>query len=170
MPDKTPSLIHVLRHAHAARPLPGQSDFARPLDGRGWRQCHFLTEAITTGDFDFDIIITSPSTRTMQTLEGIGILPVDPRIETDSTLYEAEEAALYRAVNRRRARQVLLVAHNPSIENFALSLCSRAGKCPEELADGLSTASLVTVELEDTSAAIAAGSGTFRRLIRPGRL
>lgn len=114
----------LLRHAHAESPASGQDDRQRPLSPIG------LAEARAAGDWLRghgllpDRALCSPAERTRQTFAALGELgSVDLREE--AAIYEASPGTLIALADvHRAARRLLLVGHNPGLEQLAALLHS----------------------------------------------
>ncbi|GAB1594893.1 SixA phosphatase family protein [Lysobacter claricitrinus] len=110
----------LLRHAHAEAPQPGQADADRPLSAEG----HAAAEAVGRWLVEHgevpDVVLLSPTARTRETLEGVMRATgyVDQRIEPG--IYEATPGQLIEIADRYRdTRRVMLVGHNPGLEQLA---------------------------------------------------
>lgn len=118
--------LFILRHASAgtrrANPL---LDRKRPLDKDGKRHCLQLAHVLNALKIQFDVIISSPLKRSMQTASLVGN---ETGYESEILLSDAlsPEATLHdfqRLVHQYRNREnVLVVGHNPNINNFLGSL------------------------------------------------
>ena len=74
------------------------------------------------------LVLCSPSLRTRQTLEAIeSSLGTDSQIESDSELYGASEEKLLRRLQAlpESVNSVMLIGHNPGLQELALMLASR---------------------------------------------
>jgi phosphohistidine phosphatase len=118
-----PFQLLVLRHGHAEQePPPGGRDFDRSLRGKGRRSLTAL--APTVQALDPDLILSSPSQRTRETVEH---LQISARVDYLEPLYEADADELLEAVREASARSescetVLLVGHNPGVHQLVLEL------------------------------------------------
>lgn len=167
------SRLYILRHAHSSWALPGQRDHQRPLDERGRRDAPRLGAAIADADYSFDVVLCSTATRAVETLEAIRAhLPPGYREELCDELYALDcEAYLAKARGQGSAASVLMIGHNPMIEEFTLALAPSGEKAAlETLRDGFPTSGLAVVEFGTGLGEIAAGKGYLRRLIHPREL
>ena len=110
----------LLRHAKAARPQ-DTPDRRRPLAGRGRRDAPAVGRWLRQQAPAIDLAICSPAVRARQTWELVAAqLDDEPAVRYDERLYgTAVEGFL--TVTRRlpaSASTVLLIAHNPSLEDF----------------------------------------------------
>jgi len=121
-------------------------------------------------DIRQDIVYTSPSTRTRQTLELMAAEIRFPDIQVVDDLYHADVDTLLSIVSSvpRSSPQVMLVGHNPGLEDLLLYLVS----ADLDQTDGklFPTAAFAEIELPSGSNTYAAGSGRLRSLVRPKEL
>jgi phosphohistidine phosphatase len=162
--------LYLLRHAHAAVALPGQGDHQRPLDSRGQRDASRICEAIAGEAASIDVVLCSTSARTRQTLDALRpFLGPQASVVFCDTLYESGAEAYFQKVKTCGAPgTVLVIGHNPSIEEFAIELAGDGE--PSSMAllrEGMPTAALATLSFPTDLAAIAPGSGFLQRLLRP---
>lgn len=121
--------LFLLRHAEAKRDAPkGGSDLDRPLDPSGIAACAFLGRCLR--DAAIEAVLCSPAARTRETLYGLAqhaawnLGSGCPAVRYDRTIYLAGAGrimALARAAEDRIER-LLIVGHNPGIEEAALQL------------------------------------------------
>ncbi len=110
----------LLRHAHAEQAAPGQADLARPLAPEGLAVAAAAGRWLAEQGLVPDRALCSPSRRTRETLEAVlgKIGYVDQRLEAG--IYEATPGALAAlADGHREAERLLLVGHNPGLEQLA---------------------------------------------------
>jgi|SRR5205085_8553944 len=165
--------LTLLRHAKSGWDVPVARDFDRPINARGRKAARAMGREMRRLDLGFDLVLASPALRVTQTLtelaQGYGAA-VETRF--DDALYLAPvEAllALVRAVDDAESR-LLLVGHNPGMEQLAL-LLSEAGELRDEIAAKYPTAALAEIAFEvDHWSGIAPGEGRLARFIRPREL
>lgn len=110
----------LLRHAHAEPATPGQADLDRPLSPEGLAEAEAAGRWLAEQGLVPDRALCSPSRRTRETLEAVlaRIGYVDQRLEPG--IYEATPGALAAlADNHREVERLLLVGHNPGLEQLA---------------------------------------------------
>ena len=164
------SRLYILRHAHAGWARPGESDHDRRLDARGRAECERLVVFLRSEAFAFDTVLCSTATRTRETLELIRpALPSGLAEENLSSLYGGEVAAYYEAVRgQAEAAALLVIGHNPMIEEFTLSLAGSGDRAALATASqGFPTGGLAIVEFEIPLSRIAPGAGRLARLFDP---
>jgi phosphohistidine phosphatase len=115
----------LMRHAQAAFPDPGMTDFDRPLTSHGHDQAKANARALALTGLTPDHVLCSPARRAMETLTHV----VDMLgLETDSvqymsTLYTGDPATYLAAANAAAdSRITMLIGHNPMLEDCALEL------------------------------------------------
>ncbi|WP_432073157.1 SixA phosphatase family protein [Streptomyces wuyuanensis] len=116
----------VLRHAKSARP-PGVADVRRPLAERGLRDAPAAGRWLRDADCVPDLVLCSPAVRARETWDlAARELPADPRTRHDPRLYGADPAGLLAVVRETPddVATLLLVGHNPGLEEFVLLLAS----------------------------------------------
>ncbi len=132
--------IYILRHASAGlRRVNPKLDLKRPLDKEGKRHCLQLAHVLNAMKLQFDVIISSPLKRSMQTASMVGtemgyeqpILSV-PALAPEGTFAQFQK--LLREYSE--FENVLLVGHNPNLTTFVGSLMIPASACPAMSADG----------------------------------
>ncbi|SDD89097.1 SixA phosphatase family protein [Actinokineospora iranica] len=114
----------VLRHAKSAWPE-GVPDYRRPLNERGRRDAPAVGRWLAEHVAPIDLALVSPATRTRQTWDLIRAdWPQTPPTTFDEQLYgEGADAILtVLAAIPDTAKTVLLIGHNPDLEDVVESL------------------------------------------------
>jgi phosphohistidine phosphatase len=162
--------VYLLRHAKSSWKDRSLADRDRPLAGRGKRAVKAVAGHLEAEGIRPDLVLCSPARRTRETLERVEAAFGD-RVETrlDEALYGASEAELL-ACLRALAQEidsVMLIGHNPGLEELALALASRGAQLAR-LREKYPTAALATIDLpaEDWRA-IERGSGELVAYVRP---
>lgn len=119
--------LYLLRHAHAGFAETGQRDFDRRLDDKGEREARFMAETMAREGWTPEVLVSSSATRCRQTsaavLERLGD---GTAAEIDGTLYEGSLQTYLGIVNARREQSMMLVGHNPVIEEMFWQLAGEA--------------------------------------------
>lgn len=114
--------LFILRHASAGtRRANPKIDIKRPLDKDGKRHCLYLAYVLNALNFSFDLIISSPLKRCLQTAQLIGTeTGYETRILHSKALEpQATYAQFQRLIHECRAfDNVLMVGHNPTLTQF----------------------------------------------------
>jgi phosphohistidine phosphatase len=132
--------IYVLRHASAGtrrgNPL---LDVKRPLDKEGKQQCMLVGSYLNALNVQFDLIVSSPLKRALQTASLVGTeVGYDSKIQVSNALSpEATVAAFQQLVAGLASHEnVLVVGHNPNLPQFLGSLIVSSGRANVRLRKG----------------------------------
>ncbi|MBO0662992.1 histidine phosphatase family protein [Jiella sp. MQZ9-1] len=171
MSDRFRSTLLILRHAHSSWARPGERDHQRPLDERGSADAARLATIIKTDGVAIDTVVCSTATRARETLEALMPALADRvEIQHSDDLYALGTEAYYAAAGAvgEEAHALLIVGHNPTIEDFTRSLI-RSGESDalNALAEGFATCALAIVGFEGPLGEAAPQSGHLIRVIRP---
>ncbi|MDQ1432408.1 MAG: phosphohistidine phosphatase [Actinomycetota bacterium] len=131
--------LHLLRHAKSDWSNTSSDDFARPLSRRGKRARKVLARHVA--NWPVDLVVCSPAERARATAKPL-LEVLDCEVRYDDTLYAAGPDDLL-AITRglpERAATVMLVGHNPSMEELTELLCGSSPRYP--------TGALGTLELD----------------------
>ena len=151
--------LHLLRHAKSSWADEGLPDHDRPLAPRGVKNAKRMAEHLRTVEMAPDLVLCSTALRTRQTLELVAPALADAPIELADDLYGASLEALLERLRRLpdSVGTVLVIAHNPGLEDLALHLAA-PGPIRDELAVKFPTGALASLEI---------GQGSWADL-RPG--
>lgn len=162
----------LLRHAKSDWGDPSQDDIDRPLNARGQAAARTMAAYFAAQDLLPDLILCSCAQRTRETLAHL--LPFldgeyDIRVQAD--LYHQNEDT-YVPILRKdggSARTLLLIGHNPAIEETALAL---VGSGPENAIEDMGmkfpTGALAILDFKtDTWAKLEPESGCLDRFVKP---
>jgi phosphohistidine phosphatase len=167
------SRLFILRHAHSSWALPGQRDHQRPLDERGRGDAIRLGRFLADQDWGIDAVASSTATRATETLDLVrpALKPGTPEHLSDSLYALGVDAYLAEARRLGEASGLLLVGHNPMIEEFTVSLSGDGEpEALKTLSAGFPTCGLAIVEFSTALSDISAGAGMLRRLLVPADL
>jgi len=123
-----PKRLFLLRHAKSARDDPFLDDFDRPLNKRGQRAARAMAEWLAARNLHPDLVLCSAALRTRETLAAVRpALGATTEVQVDKNLYLADEQTILDilATLDERAQppaQVMVIAHNPGLEDLALRL------------------------------------------------
>jgi phosphohistidine phosphatase len=120
--------ILLLRHAKSDWGEPGLADFERPLNKRGLKDAPVMGEALAFVGCIPDKILSSPARRAKQTTELVAeACGYDKKlIQWEDSFYGGGSGDLITALRRlpNDVERVLLVGHNPVMEQTAMVLLS----------------------------------------------
>jgi phosphohistidine phosphatase len=163
-------ILTLLRHAKSGWDDPAGRDFDRPLNPRGRRAARAVGAEMKAQGLCFDRVLASPARRVVETLEevsaGFGALAAD----YDERLYLASVATLLDLVRNMpgSADRLLLVGHNPGMEELALALARGGGGLRDDLEIKYPTGTVAEIELPaEQWAEVKEGTGEIVRFIRP---
>jgi phosphohistidine phosphatase len=162
--------LTLLRHAKSSWDDVTARDFDRPLNRRGRQAARTVGREMRMLRLHFDQVIASPAARVVETLRDVeegygGTLGA----EFDRRVYLASAETLLDLVHAARddGTALLLVGHNPGLENLALQL-GGDGALKAEIAVKYPTATLTEISFAvERWADVARGGGTITRFIRP---
>jgi len=165
--------LTLLRHAKSSWDDPVARDFDRPLNDKGKRAAAAIGLFLKTNDMLFDQILASPAVRVIETLEHVeeaSGLSFEPR--WDRKIYLASSVTLLDVLRgaNDNADHVLMVGHNPGMEDLILDLVPDDGssKARGEVEEKYPTGALAEMVLEiDSWKNIADGCGALNRFTRP---
>lgn len=165
--------LTLLRHAKSGDDGLIGRDFDRRLNAKGHRAAAAIGRYLAGEGARFDAVLASPAVRVAETLgavaEGYGAA-FAPRF--DRRIYLASADDLLEVVQGAPAAadRLLLVGHNPGLEQLVLLLVPDRGDdgVRHRIEQKYPTASLAEVELAvDRWEDVAAGLGRLSRFIRP---
>jgi phosphohistidine phosphatase len=134
--------LYLLRHLKSSWDEPGLADHERPLAPRGRRAGKKLARHLRKARVAPELVLCSPSVRTRETLETIRSALGEPDVRFPPELYAASEETLLRALRsvEWKRSSVLVIAHNPGLEELALALAGRGDeRLRERLAEKFPT-------------------------------
>lgn len=113
--------LYLVRHAKSSWDDITLEDFDRPLNKRGENDAPFMGKVLNKKSIIADIIISSPSKRTKQTLQLINEqFPFPLKIIYDEDIYETTLAGLESVIQHidNKYENIFLFGHNPSLNSF----------------------------------------------------
>ncbi len=151
------SLI-LFRHAKTERKSTTGRDFDRQLAERGERDASRMGEELRKSDFD--LILSSPAARAVQTAALAGLAP-----QFEDRIYDASSGQLLAIVQEQHdsVDRLLMVGHNPGFERLASQLVDQPIEMP--------TGSLMEIDLPiDHWREAGSKKGVPVRLLKPKEL
>jgi phosphohistidine phosphatase len=144
--------VLLLRHAKASRDDPEMADFDRPLHKRGRRDAPRMGAWMRKSGLAPDLVLCSDAKRARETWAGVAeTLRSAAPVLFERGLYMASAKAICHRLQRIQGTvgTVLVVGHNPGMEEAAKALAERGGEPLERLQrDKLPTAGLVRLEFD----------------------
>ena len=170
---KPPRELLVVRHAKSDWDGDARTDFDRALAKRGRKDAPRMGEWLRRERLLPDLVRSSPARRAKETtlllLEAMGL---DEQVVLwEPRLYGTGLAEHLRILAEcpRAARRVMLVAHNPALEDLVLHL---GGEDAVPVTDGkvLPTAAVARIRMPADWGRLPAGCGRVLGIARPGDL
>jgi phosphohistidine phosphatase len=160
--------LSIFRHAKTERPDGYEHDEERPLTSRGVKDAAQIGGILARVEPAVDWIVSSPSLRTRQTTDRlVAALKYTGQIGWHPAVYGAQAGALLEVLAScpPNAEHVVLVGHNPGLEELVAGLCAGA---PDRLNLRLVTAAVAHLHLDVAYwNQTRWGCGTLQFLIRP---
>ena len=163
--------LTLLRHAKSGWDDPVSRDFDRPLNPRGRRAARTVGAEMKAQGLRFDLVVASPARRVIETLDEVAAGYGEIAPSFDERLYLASVATLLDIVRRapEGVGRLLLVGHNPGMEELALRLARRdSDALRSEVEIKYPTGTVAEIELPvERWAELKEGAGRIVRFIRP---
>jgi phosphohistidine phosphatase len=164
--------LYLLRHAKSSWDDPTLADHDRPLAPRGRRAAKVMAEHLQRKGIAPELVLCSPARRTRQTLKRLAPgLGKDADVQIEPELYAAPARDLLEVLHEvpDEVESVMLIGHNPGIQDLALSLASAGSEVPR-LRSKFPTAALATLEFDGSWRELAPGSAALVSFLKPKEL
>ena len=142
-------VLYLLRHAKSSWDDPELDDIERPLAPRGRKAARALAVHMDDEGITPALVLCSPARRTRDTIDLVRSgLPPGTKVRTEDRLYGASPADVLKILRRLSDSlpSVMVVGHNPTMQELALSLAS-SGPGLERVSAGFPTAALAKLSL-----------------------
>jgi phosphohistidine phosphatase len=172
VPAVTERRLYLLRHAKSSWKEEGLADHDRPLASRGRRAAKAIGRHLRERGVAPELVLCSTARRVRETLEGIEPLLGRAAISVEPELYGAGPAELLARLHEIAppVRSVMVIGHNPALEQLAL-LLARHGSTVSELEAKFPTGALATLAIRGPGwAALDRGTAELIEFIRPREL
>src|SRR5215470_1494252 len=133
MSENADRTLVLLRHAKSA--WPGVPDHERPLARRGQRDAPVMGRWLRAAGYVPDLVLCSTARRARETWQlAQAELGAAPQVRFSGDVYEAGPAELIGLARETASsvRVLLIVGHNPAMEELALDLASGEGPAAAE--------------------------------------
>jgi phosphohistidine phosphatase len=155
--------LYLLRHAKSSWRDDTLRDFDRPLKERGRDAAELVGRLIAAENLSDVLVVSSPAVRARETAEiMLRSSGVRAELQFDPQIYDADLASLLGVLSRKEddKQTVLLVGHNPGIENLIRFLTCEVRAVP--------TAALAKITFEGNSwKSLNDGEGHLNWLVAP---
>lgn len=167
--------ILLLRHAKSSWKDAGLADHDRPLAGRGRRAAKLMARYLRQSRITPTLVLCSSALRARQTLERIAPAhsPVaETKVQIDPGLYLASGEDLLDRLRKvgERTASVMLIGHNPGIEDLARRLAGGEGTELGRMAAKFPTGALAVLELRGRWRELTPGRCRLVAFVTPGDL
>ncbi|MGG7579931.1 SixA phosphatase family protein [Rhizobium sp. Nf11,1] len=148
VPLPPPNRIYFLRHAEAAWAEPGQRDFDRPLNEKGYGDAEVIADKAADKGYRPDLLISSTALRCRDTADAVHrAMGVALDVNYIDALYNATVDTYVEIVDAQDKAAVMLIGHNPTIEQALEALIGHEAMV-NALPAGFPTAGLAVVDFD----------------------
>jgi phosphohistidine phosphatase len=114
----------LFRHAKTEARSDDGDDFSRRLIERGRKEAAVMAQVLAEAGFLPDLALVSPATRARETWDQMAVVFPRARLELRKDLYDAtpEELAAEAETDVEGADTVIIVGHNPGLQELAVNL------------------------------------------------
>jgi phosphohistidine phosphatase len=163
--------LYLLRHAKSSWADPALPDRDRPLAPRGRRDAKRISKHLRRLGIQPELVLCSPAARTRETLELAQPASGTSTVMLEEQLYGASCNELLERIRLvpDAVGSVMLIGHNPSLQQLALVLAS-AGEELERLEAKFPTGALATLALEKTWSRLAPADAMLATYVVPKQL
>lgn len=163
----------IMRHAKSDWHSNAVSDIDRPLNKRGLRDAPRMAQWMTSQNLKPNLLLCSPALRARQTASAIieQLELEDSSVIFDKKLYLASVETLMTIIRQvdDRIQSVMIIGHNPGLENLAMSLSN--DDLPIQSNGGLmTTANLFQFRFNTSWKDLQRNEAQFVQLMRPKQL
>ncbi|EJT05459.1 histidine phosphatase family protein [Rhizobium sp. CCGE 510] len=153
VPLPPPNRIYLLRHAEAAWAEPGQRDFDRPLNEKGFGDAEIIADKAADKGYRPDLLISSTALRCRDTADAVyRAIGLSLEVRYVDALYNATVDNYLEIVDSQDVAAVMLVGHNPTMEQTLEALIGSEAMVGA-LPGGFPTAGLAVVDFDASATA-----------------
>jgi phosphohistidine phosphatase len=163
----------LLRHAKSSWDDPRLGDHDRPLAPRGEEAARRVAVHLESAGIRPRLVLCSSARRARDTLAALLALLGDAPVQVDADLYGADSSEILEMLRRvgSDVESVMIVGHNPGLEELALDLAGDGDPTAlERLRTKYPTGALAVLQLATDWAALDAGTAYLSDLVLPRRL
>jgi phosphohistidine phosphatase len=163
--------VYAMRHAKSSWSDPGLADFDRPLAPRGIKAARKMARILNEADPRPTVALCSTAVRVTQTYD-VMTKQLDYKISPSflDDLYGAGATTLLRYLRDvpEDVKAVLLIAHNPGIQELVISLTEYDGEgAAQQVRLKFPTAAVATLRIEGDWAQLGPRQTTLERFDAP---
>ena len=163
--------IALLRHGKSNWAETESRDFDRTLADRGRRASLLMGQEIKRRDLSFDLVLASPARRVVETLEHVASgYEAELAVSFEANIYTASASELLKTLQAldERTGSVLLVGHNPALQELTLLLTDNGDPLRTAVEQKFPTAGLALLEAPvDRWKALRTGVAIMKAMIKP---
>ena len=140
--------LYLLRHAKSSWKDTSLPDRDRPLAARGRLAAKAIARHLREQGIEPELVLCSTARRARETLDRIEPALGTPAVRVEGNLYAASADALLERLRSvpDNVESVMLIGHNPSLQDLALTLARRSNAVAE-LEAKYPTAAVATLEV-----------------------
>ncbi len=165
--------LYLARHAKSSWNSGAPNDYQRPLSKRGQHNAEKIGAELAKRGWKPELVITSPAIRASQTCQvlckHLGVSK--EQITWNREVYAAYMVTLLHLLSKQAetTSSIMLVGHNPSIEDLLLHLCGESIWQDYAQQNGklFTTGNVAKITLNDTWQNLAMGNAKLVSLLRP---
>jgi phosphohistidine phosphatase len=164
--------LHLLRHAKSSWSDPTLSDHQRPLARRGQRDAKRIAKHLVRVGIEPELVLCSTAVRARETLELIRAgLGAAPKVSFEAELYAASSRELLERIHTvpDEVTSLMLIGHNPSLQDLALALSS-GGPELARIRAKFPTAALATMTLPTSWSLVSDADAVLAAYVVPKEL
>lgn len=144
----------LMRHGKSSWDEASLADFERPLAKRGVKASKRIGRELASRRWVPTLVLVSPAARTQQTWDLVAAeLPEAPTVIAVESLYDATPEELLAELNGadETAETLLVIGHNPGLQNLALAIADNGsdGAALARLGEKFPTAAVARFVVED---------------------
>jgi phosphohistidine phosphatase len=124
----------LMRHGAAERRGPTGGDFDRALTPQGRVDAALIGDALAKAGFSPDLALVSEARRAQETWSAAGESLTKARAENRSDFYAASSQTVLAAAEDQSADTVMVVGHNPTLQDLAVGLLKAGSASPALIA------------------------------------
>jgi len=160
--------LYLLRHAKSSWKDETLSDIERPLNGRGRKAAQAIGDFLKREKIIPDLVLSSSAVRARQTTDLLlKAANISTDLRFDERIYEAGSERLLQVIEQveKSKKSVLLVGHNPGLEEFLYVLTGATDTMPTGTLSkiALGTSSWAAIGDKDKG-------GTLEWIVKPKQL
>jgi phosphohistidine phosphatase len=126
-------LLYIMRHGLAEEPTPKGDDAARQLTAEGADKIRKAAAGLRAAGFTFEMILTSPITRAIETAKIVAseFDELRPRTLPELTTGASPNGAMEALIKLQLPERVIAVGHEPTLSRLASLLLSGSSESME---------------------------------------